>query len=58
MAKAINRVGYGPLSGGLNPRILFSETAPVSPKRYDIWINTLTQSKSYWTGTEWKVVGG
>jgi hypothetical protein len=58
MGRATNRAGYSNLSGAANPRIVYSETAPVNPKTKDIWINTssIDQSKYRYNGTVWVAV--
>lgn len=58
MANATNRTGFGPSAGSLNPRVLYSEVEPVSPRSKDIWVNTLNNSIKRWDAEfeEWSYI--
>ena len=57
MPNAITRAGYGPLKGAANHRVIWSPTAPVSPRFKDVWINENTFEQFYYNGSGWISIG-
>jgi hypothetical protein len=56
--RAQKRAGFGVLRGALNPKMTLSVTAPNSPSKYDIWIDTSTDEFNYWDGADWVTLSG
>ena len=54
-SRASKRAGYGVLRGASNSRITVNDTAPINPKKYDLWFDIAASPGTwkYWNGSAW-----
>ena len=56
MGRANNRTGFGKNRGAVNPPIHVGDTAPDSPVKNHIWIDTGTPALKVWNGLSWDTI--